>query len=201
MFIQFLYLFQERTGDSHFEHGSLMLQYKLDNEFELVFVAGYQKILKLSYVDKFLNDMEREIRDRFRTQLADKRLLANGLPIDKLYQQVLLQAEAWSSEIAKQPKAMRTFEQSKKSTKTVASMINRPGDEKKGGKSKKPDSKKTVKLQVKDESEESENEENEVPEDGNEAEEEQQQPEETDMKMPIILPRKGQRKPGPGKFQ
>ena len=192
-------MLQERTGDNQFEHGSLMLQYKLDNEFELVFVAGYQKILKLSYVDKFLDDIQREIRDRFRTQLADRRLHANGLAIEKVYAQVLREAEVWGFEVAKQPKAMRSFEESRKSKKTVASMIDRPGDkpqEKKNAKSKKQESNKNAIQNINDVNE---NEENEVP-DQEEEDPEEIQPE-VDFKMPKITPKGVQRKPGPGKFQ
>jgi signal recognition particle receptor subunit alpha len=49
----------------------LTLQYKLDNEFELVFVVAYQKILQLSYVDKFLNDIHLEFRDKYKTDLHE----------------------------------------------------------------------------------------------------------------------------------
>ncbi|CAG7836359.1 unnamed protein product, partial [Allacma fusca] len=120
-------ILQERTGNGTFESGSLMLQYKLDNEFELVFIAGFQKVLQLSYVDKFLNDIHREIRDRYKNELSNKKLLCNGLDLKDLYKNVLEKAEIWSFEISKQPKVMRTFEESKKSKKTVASMIDRPG--------------------------------------------------------------------------
>lgn len=103
-----------------------MLQYKLDNEFELVFVAGYQKVLQLSYVDKFLDDMRREIRDRYKNQLLDKKLYFQGVELGDVYSELLKAAEIWSFEVASQPKKMRSFEESKKSKKTVASMIERP---------------------------------------------------------------------------
>lgn len=103
-----------------------MLQYKLDNEFELVFVAGYQKVLQLSYVDKFLDDMRREIRDRYKNQLLDKKLYFQGIDLRDAYQEILKAAEIWSFEVASQPRIMRSFEESKKSKKTVASMIERP---------------------------------------------------------------------------
>lgn len=64
-------IFQERTGNNSFEHNALTLKYKLDNEFELVFVVAYQKILQLSYVDKFLNDIHLEFRDRYKTDLQE----------------------------------------------------------------------------------------------------------------------------------
>jgi len=93
-------------------------------------VAGYQKVLQLSYVDKFLDDIHREIRDRYRNQIANKLLHPMGLEISDLYTRVLLECEKRSFEIASQPKQMRSYEESKKSKKTVASMIERPGEKK-----------------------------------------------------------------------
>ena len=153
------------------------MQYKLDNEFELVYVAGFQKVLQLSYVDKFLNDIQREIRDRYKNVLGDKRVLLSGLDVKDLYEETVRAAEIWSFEISKQPKVMRTFEESKKSKKTVASMIDRPGGggdqpDKKSKKESKSGDKKQQKNQKQqevidcnenqeeDEEEEEENDEN-----------------------------------------
>lgn len=61
---------QERTGNNSFEHNSLILKYKLDNEFELVFVVAYQKILQLAYIDKFLDDVQLEFRDKYKNELT-----------------------------------------------------------------------------------------------------------------------------------
>lgn len=47
-----------------------MLKYKLDNEFELVFVVAYQKILQLAYIDKFLDDIQLEFRDKYKNVLS-----------------------------------------------------------------------------------------------------------------------------------
>jgi hypothetical protein len=38
--------------------GQLALKYKLDNEFELVFVVAYQKMLPLLYLDKLLDELQ-----------------------------------------------------------------------------------------------------------------------------------------------
>lgn len=54
---------EERTG--HYQTDQYQLKYHLDNEFELIFVVGYQKFLQLSYVDKFLNDIHLAFRDKF----------------------------------------------------------------------------------------------------------------------------------------
>ncbi|KAG5331764.1 SRPRA protein, partial [Acromyrmex charruanus] len=131
-------ILQERTGNHSFEHDSLRLQYKLDNEFELVFVVAYQKILQLSYVDKFLNDIHLEFRDRFKNELENSSWFTN-FEFEHAYRMVLERAEHWSRSQAKIPKQMRTFDESQKSKKTVASMIERKNDkdDKKPGKKKK----------------------------------------------------------------
>lgn len=131
-------ILQERTGNHSFEHDSLRLQYKLDNEFELIFVVAYQKILQLSYVDKFLNDIHLEFRDRFKNELENSSWFSN-FEFEQTYHLVLERAEQWSRTQAKIPKQMRTFDESQKSKKTVASMIERKDDkeEKKSGKKKK----------------------------------------------------------------
>jgi len=102
----------------------LRLQYKLDNEFELVFVVAYQKILQLSYVDKFLNDIHLEFRDRFKNELENSNWFTN-FEFQQVYCLVLERAEQWSRTQAKIPKQMRTFDESQKSKKTVASMIEK----------------------------------------------------------------------------
>ncbi|XP_072750017.1 signal recognition particle receptor subunit alpha homolog isoform X2 [Anoplolepis gracilipes] len=130
-------ILQERTGNHSFEHDSLRLQYKLDNEFELVFVVAYQKILQLSYVDKFLNDIHLEFRDRFKNELESSNWFTN-FEFEHAYLLVLERAEQWSRTQAKIPKQMRTFDESQKSKKTVASMIEKKDDK---------DDKKPAKIQ------------------------------------------------------
>ncbi|XP_043251323.1 signal recognition particle receptor subunit alpha homolog isoform X3 [Colletes gigas] len=120
-------ILQERTGNHTFEYDSLRLQYKLDNEFELVFVVAYQKILQLSYIDKFLNDIHLEFRDRFKNELERSQWFCN-FNFKNNYENVLAMAEQWARTQAKLPKQMRTFDESQKSKKTVASMIERKDD-------------------------------------------------------------------------
>ncbi|RZC41556.1 signal recognition particle receptor subunit alpha -like protein [Asbolus verrucosus] len=128
-------ILQERSGVHNFDHEGLSLQYKLDNEFDLVFVVAYQKILQLSYVDKFLNDVHLEFRDKYKNDLADGRYFQEFDFVDS-FNATLQAAEQWAKAQAKAPKNMRTFEQSNKSKKTVASMIERKGEEKKQAKKK-----------------------------------------------------------------
>ncbi|XP_050677680.1 signal recognition particle receptor subunit alpha homolog [Leptidea sinapis] len=129
-------ILQERSGNNSYNHNALTLQYKLDNEFELVFVVAYQKILQLSYVDKFLNDVHLEFRDKYKNDLQTGRFITD-FDFKRSYDSILKQCEQWAKSQAKMPKQMRTFEDSQKSKKTVASMIERKGEEK---------SKKSVKI-------------------------------------------------------
>lgn len=99
----------------------------MDNEFELIFVVAYQKILQLSYVDKFLNDVHLEFRDRFKNELQNSQWFSD-YEFKKSYESILHSAENWGKTQAKIPKQMRTFDESLKSKKTVASMIERKDD-------------------------------------------------------------------------
>ena len=55
---------------------ALTLKYKLDNQFELVFVVGFQKILTLTYVDKLIDDVLRLFRDKYLTEIQQQSALS-----------------------------------------------------------------------------------------------------------------------------
>jgi hypothetical protein len=121
--------FQERSGSTNnFDHGSLSLKYKLDNEFDLIFVVAFQKILQLSYVDKFLNDVHLEFRDMYKNVLQEGDIFGQ-FDFISTYRQVLSDAEDWAKLQLKVPRQMRSFEESQKSKKTVSSMIERKGEQ------------------------------------------------------------------------
>lgn len=122
-------ILQERGGSNCYTHDSLTLKYKLDNQFELVFVVGYQKILTLTYVDKLIDDVHREFRDKYRNQIQQNGALGllNGT-FDFQDDFDLLLGAAEHSTKARPPAAMKTFEQSEKARKTVKSMIVKPGE-------------------------------------------------------------------------
>lgn len=106
----------------------MTLQYKLDNEFELIFVVAFQKILQLAYIDKFLSDVHLEFRDKYKNELTSQGREFNSFNFGENFQRLLKVAEAWGREQATIPRQMRTFDQSTKSKKTVASMIERKGE-------------------------------------------------------------------------
>uniref|UniRef100_A0A4D5R9G9 Signal recognition particle receptor subunit alpha n=1 Tax=Scolopendra viridis TaxID=118503 RepID=A0A4D5R9G9_SCOVI len=149
-------ILQERSGSNLFTHENLILQYKLDNEFELVFVVAYQKILQLSYIDKFLNDIHLQFRDKYKDDLQQGRIF-QAFDFGNCFSQTLRSAEEGSRREAAAPKKMRTFEESSKSKKTVASMIEnrkevkaeKPKEKKNAPKSKAPVITNTIKEEIK----------------------------------------------------
>ncbi|XP_010765570.1 signal recognition particle receptor subunit alpha [Notothenia coriiceps] len=134
-------ILQERSGNNSYTHEALNLKYKLDNEFELIFVVGFQKILTLTYVDKFIDDVQLHFRDRYKNELEQKgplKLIQNNFDFEDDFSMLLRDAE--NSSKARTQGNMRTFVQSEKSQKTVKSMIETKGGEKvkeQGGKKNK----------------------------------------------------------------
>ncbi|NXO21144.1 SRPRA protein, partial [Cisticola juncidis] len=120
---------QERGGNNSFTHEALTLKYKLDNQFELVFVVGFQKILTLTYVDKLIDDVHKEFRDKYRNEFQQKGALGllNGT-FDFKDDFMRLLREAEESSKVRAPTVMKTFEQSLKSQKTVKCMIETRGE-------------------------------------------------------------------------
>ncbi|CAG0917288.1 unnamed protein product [Notodromas monacha] len=105
-------LLQERTDKQALEHQGLRLQYKLDNEFELVFIVAYQKFLQLSYVDKFLDDIQLEFRDKFLNQLQNRAL--SGFDFQKEFQFILKDVEERTKEETKSSRPMKSYKESEK---------------------------------------------------------------------------------------
>lgn len=113
-------ILQERGGNNSFTHGSLALKFKLDNEFELVFVVAYQKILQLSYIDKLLSEIQLAFRNKYKDELEKGEM--RNFEFQEHFNAILKQLETSNKKESQAPKKMRTFEESKKSQKTVASL-------------------------------------------------------------------------------
>jgi len=132
-------ILEDRRDDFSFDN--VTLKYHLENEFDLVFVVGYQKILSLSYIDKFLNDVQLAFRDKF-NDFDLRRLLQNERAINKdqdsnndslsfnlvdFYSEYkTIYSKCCKMQQNAPQQEMRSFEQSSKSKKTVASMIVKP---------------------------------------------------------------------------
>ena len=48
------------------------MQSELDNEFDLVFIVGYQNFLQLTYIDKLLSEVKKRFRDMYKNRLQVK---------------------------------------------------------------------------------------------------------------------------------
>ena len=109
--------------NSAWNHNTLSLQYKLDNEFELIFVVAYQNILKLTYIDKFLNEIQLRFRDKYKQVLQNSQFGHNFADFESEFASILRECEEEARELAQVAQKPRSFYESDKSTKTVASMI------------------------------------------------------------------------------
>jgi len=126
------FLLQEKTNKNALYEttGSLALKYRLDNEFELVFVAGYQKMLPLLYLDKLLDEIQRRFRDRFMADLTQKNFFGTTFGgFDNEFEKTLKEVEHASKKI--EPQVPRSYKESKKSEKSIGSMMLNKNDEKK----------------------------------------------------------------------
>jgi len=161
---------QERGGGmSVYDYNNIALKMAMNNEFELFFVVTYQKILKLSYLDKFLNDIQRKFTETFHEQLKYRKY-HETLEFSEEYNATLRFAEMESRQLASMPTRPRTFQESDKSKKTINSMVERTSRfgsamssesadaDKKGKKKKKKNKRKSAIVVEEEEEEEDENE-------------------------------------------
>jgi len=109
-------ILQERSGSGSFNHGQLAIQYKLDNEFELVFVVGYQNILQLSYIDKLLTDIQLEFRDRYKNKLLGDDFFSE-YEFKEKFVEILMENETLSRN---KKREMKSFENSTKAKKIIS---------------------------------------------------------------------------------
>ena len=98
----------------------------------------------MSYIDKLLSDIQLEFRDKYKDDLDAGRI--RNFEFNEEFNRLLRDAELASKSDAKAGKKMRTFEESKKSQKTVASLKI---DKNEGNKSEKKTSKSSGKSKGK----------------------------------------------------
>ncbi|CAF0872298.1 unnamed protein product [Rotaria sordida] len=150
------------------------IHYKLDNEFELVFILGYQKTLNISYADKFLNEIQKRFRDLYKDDLTIGGF-NRSFPFRVTYNKVLSDIEQEDEDAKKVKRAPRSYEESDKKQKTVK-IVTKKGDvttdEKKKKKPKQmaTSNKQTINAVQKEELDEEEQEEQEKEEINNDEE-------------------------------
>jgi len=136
-------LLQERAvKKNYWESGQLALRYKMDNEFELVFVIAYQKMLNLHYLDKLLDEIQLRFRDMFQDNLKAGKFLEDFSGFGPEFTRTLrlVEEESRIEKLAQQKP--RKFEDSEKSQKSIKSMIVSDKNEVKS----KKEAKKSVKI-------------------------------------------------------
>ncbi|KAI3381962.1 hypothetical protein SNEBB_008035 [Seison nebaliae] len=153
-----------------FEKDDLIIKYLCDNEFNLMYVVAYQRFYKLSYMDKFLSEIEQKFRDQFRNVLNKNGFFTYDYSqFSSTFHQTLQLCEKSTKLTHSAPVA---YIQSKKFEKTIDSMkTQRDVDQPTGGagkKARKRQEKKIKKLQ-----EESENDLKEIEEEEEENESEE----------------------------
>jgi len=123
-FIKSVLLQEMAAKNSTYETGgTLALKYKLDNEFELVFVAGYQKMLPLLYLDKLLDEIQLRFRDKYLQDLKQSSFF-RSFEFAAEFDEEKRSAERWSMRKEKEKSTfMKSYEKSDKSDKTIGSMI------------------------------------------------------------------------------
>ena len=113
----------------------------------LVYQVAFQKTLQLSYIDKLLNDIQLEFRDKYKDELEAG--VMRNYEFNEDFTRLLREAEMRSKEESRVPTKMRTFEESKKSQKTVASLkIDKNEKNKESSKSAKKGGAKNKKQEV-----------------------------------------------------
>jgi len=136
-------LLQERAVKrNYWENGQLALRYKMDNEFELVFVIAYQKMLNLHYLDKLLDEIQLRFRDMFQDNLKAGKFLEDFSGFGPEFTRTLRLVEEESRIEKMAQQKPRKFEESEKSQKSIKSMIVSDKNEVKP----KKEGKKSVKI-------------------------------------------------------
>eukprot|EP00092_Neocalanus_flemingeri_P021553 GFUD01023375.1.p1 GENE.GFUD01023375.1~~GFUD01023375.1.p1 ORF type:complete len:628 (+),score=176.70 GFUD01023375.1:70-1953(+) len=140
-------LLQERAvKKTYWENGQLALRYRMDNEFELVFVIAYQKMLPLLYLDKLLDEIQLRFRDMFQDNLQAGKFFEDYSGFGPEFTRTLrlVEEESRIEKLAQQKP--RKFEESDKSQKSIKSMIVSDKNESKNDSKSKKEQKKSVKI-------------------------------------------------------
>ncbi|KAI6171075.1 Signal recognition particle receptor subunit alpha-like protein [Aphelenchoides bicaudatus] len=125
-------LLQQRNVSS-FKQDGVTLKYKLDNEFDLIFLVVYQSVVQMSYADKLLTEVNLRFRDMYKNVLGTEAVFLKGPKMFKSFEKDfnkivdVLKTESNNAE----PKKPRTYQESDKSKKTIASLIEKPVEPKK----------------------------------------------------------------------
>lgn len=103
-----------------FHYNKMALEIEQDNEFDLIYVVGYQNFLQLSYIDKLLSDVKRKFRDIYKNDLENgiySHLNNSFSNFGGIFHKTLNQIESTAKTAG--PKKARKFQDSEKAVKSV----------------------------------------------------------------------------------
>jgi signal recognition particle receptor subunit alpha len=92
-------------------------------------VVAYQNILKLTYIDKFLTEIQLRFRDMYKQAIESGKFNHDFSGFDTEFHKILKECEADARNQSHQSQKPRSYHESDKANRTVASMI----ETKKGG--------------------------------------------------------------------
>jgi len=105
-----------------YHYNKMALELEQDNEFDLVFVVGYQNFLQLSYIDKLLSEVKKKFRDMYKNRLESGFVAhlntSNYANFEPTFKAILAIIEKNAKSQGKNNKPRR-FEDSEKSVRTV----------------------------------------------------------------------------------
>lgn len=84
----------------------MALQFKLDNELELVYAVVYQKVIQLPYVDNFLSELQAAFKKKFGDQLTSSQRFSVNYEFEREFRATLANAESSAKQSSKAPKTM-----------------------------------------------------------------------------------------------
>lgn len=126
-------LLEERTGHGAFLHDAYRLHWALANEFELVFVVVYQKILQLLYLDDLLQQVKDAFCAMYRSALSTEwgRMTLAAEGFDDVFMKILRQAEDDAERKGRRPdpKGGPSKDQATKEAKTTDTGPTKPEPE------------------------------------------------------------------------
>ncbi|CAK5076744.1 unnamed protein product [Meloidogyne enterolobii] len=118
---------------NNYSRGGQTIKYKMDNEFDLILLIVYQSVVQLAYADKLLTEVHLRFRDLYKNVLSTANIYFEKGP--KLFasftnEYLSILNNVKSSQLHVEVKKPRTFQETEKSKKTVASLIENSKDSK-----------------------------------------------------------------------
>ncbi|EXX65701.1 Srp101p [Rhizophagus irregularis DAOM 197198w] len=111
-------LIEERAGENSYTKDSYSLKWTFANELDLIFVAAYQKILQLAYIEELLATVKKFFCDKFANFIKDSGKL-HKFDFDEDFGAILNKIEEKDSKSHEKLSKPRPFEKTKKFKETA----------------------------------------------------------------------------------